>query len=643
MGMRFGMNLDHALYYNTSLPFLNVMKSGTGWYTYNNTTLTDEETSLTLDSDYWPTSVSFGTTNRVGMGLCAATGVSPYYPGGKYVVVYSGCTLAYTGDAVKNSGESSAGRDILDVTATNTGFRVYITAITGTPRISYIVHEDHEDLILAGEIFHPDFLEMMEPFRVIRNLDIDSIVLSPPVTWATRAIQAQPTWGGVEDRQTYASGVKIPVGVPIEVLVALCNKLRADLWYCTNVNHDDEFELNAATLIRATLDRRLRVYRESWNEQWNSGAGGASGAEQTARTLGAPFFPTGSGYQRGFNYHILRTVLGGNIWRGVFGAKGTRDGDRYFTVLGTQAANPTLTQNQLSYKCDGSFSGNNIPADQEYFIGKAALYIDAVASAPYFFSESELPEVWGKDVTSGTNNAFTELLDGGLIPVTTGAPTTSGTSTAYTVTTGLSLSDPPSDGQFIAVQLHTGNGSNPTLAADGGTAYPLRTRAGVNVANGAYGASALVFQFDADDESWIRSLHTGYAGGLLQRMLDRAAATKAIADGHDLGIKHFLYECGPHLVDFSNDQSAMQTLYQAINGDDRMYGALEEYFLGLEAAGVEVCCYFKVCGRQGSAGYWGAVDSVLTTRNLANTPKYEAAKDYAIASRTVAVSFGSAP
>lgn len=54
-----------------------------------------------------------------------------------------------------------------------------------------------------------------------------------------------------------------------------------------------------------------------------------------------------------------------------------------------------------------------------------------------------------------------------------GALTTGGSSTAYTLTTNQGLTATPTTGQLIAFTMHTTNGVAATLAADGGTAFAL--------------------------------------------------------------------------------------------------------------------------------------------------------------------------
>lgn len=81
---------------------------------------------------------------------------------------------------------------------------------------------------------------------------------------------------------------------------------------------------------------------------------------------------------------------------------------------------------------------------------------------------------------------------------------TSGTSTAYTLTTNQGLPSTPNDGQLIVFSPHVTNGAAATLAADGGTAFPFQSSPG-----NALGASAFTamipyqFKFRAASSAWI--------------------------------------------------------------------------------------------------------------------------------------------
>jgi hypothetical protein len=91
-----GINLSGISYYSPEQPFLNIFKTASLWITgsYKNGQWdTGEQSKLALDVNGWPTSVTVGsggqavTYDNVGVLLQRSFG-APYYPGGRYVVLY---------------------------------------------------------------------------------------------------------------------------------------------------------------------------------------------------------------------------------------------------------------------------------------------------------------------------------------------------------------------------------------------------------------------------------------------------------------------------------------------------------------------------------------------------------------------------
>lgn len=636
--MIIGMNPDNSTYYTTGIPFINIYKLCEGYTTHNGTANTGQETQLELDDDGFPLSVTFGTTNRLSMAVHVNTLVAPYYESGRYVCVYEGeHTFTWAGDAVRNAGLSTAGREVFDVaTPSNTGIRFFITS-TGTPpnhgKIQYICHEDHEAALLAGQIWHPTFLERMAPFRAVRFMGMDRIIDGRTFTWDTRVKLADPFWCASYNF-VYANSRRFISGVPIEAQIDLCNTLRATLNFNTHVCYTDEMELNAATLIKNTLDPRLKVTRESWNEQWNSFA-----SSTAAQTLGAEFWPSSSGFAKGFYYHLYRTVAGGNIWRGVFGPKGTTSGDRFTSLLGVQAAFTGRVEDALKYACDGSDPGSDA-ATEMLWDGQVSEHVDGITGAPYYFQSSGLPEPWTNEPDGGLDKAFQEATVGGLVPSTTGAPTTGGTSTAYTLTSGLSLSNPPPDQQMITLAIHTTQGANPTLAVDGGTAYPMRSSRGVAI-TGLFPTS-YVFCFDGSTNEWIRVPFSAWPGGEVQRAIDIIDQLQGVIDTcTNTDIEIHLYEAGGHL-DPPDSSTNLRDYYTAINRDPRMYDLTIQYLQGMKDTGlVKVFNYFTLTYPFGAFGNWGAAEHILHEVDPDNTPKLAALTDFAIAQRTMTVNWNS--
>lgn len=88
---------------------------------------------------------------------------------------------------------------------------------------------------------------------------------------------------------------------------------------------------------------------------------------------------------------------------------------------------------------------------------------------------------------------------------TSGLLTTTGTATAYLVTTYQGLQTPtPTDGQHIAITVNATNGASPTLAADGGTAFPIQSSPGVAVASGTLVlGSPYTLRFSVANSAWL--------------------------------------------------------------------------------------------------------------------------------------------
>lgn len=98
---------------------------------------------------------------------------------------------------------------------------------------------------------------------------------------------------------------------------------------------------------------------------------------------------------------------------------------------------------------------------------------------------------------------------------------TTGTSTAYLVTTNQGLASTPNDGQQLAVTVNSTNGVSPTLAADGGTAYPIQSAPAVAVPSGTLiSGSPYTLKFSVANSAWMLRNFYGTAlsvplGGLL--------------------------------------------------------------------------------------------------------------------------------
>lgn len=83
-----------------------------------------------------------------------------------------------------------------------------------------------------------------------------------------------------------------------------------------------------------------------------------------------------------------------------------------------------------------------------------------------------------------------------------GALTTGGTATAYTLTSNEGLNSVPTTGQLIAATMHATNGVSPTLTIDGGTTYPIQSSTGTAVAAGTL-VSGSPYTFTFNGSAWL--------------------------------------------------------------------------------------------------------------------------------------------
>jgi hypothetical protein len=378
-----GINLTYMNYYSPEQPFLNVFKtsgvsrsSPSGWSTHSVMDFnTGEAAYLQLDANGYPTTLKASSADPHSPQLFTSVGVllerelpksnggtGAPYRSGRYVVLYDGQgTLAYAFDAVLVS--SSPGRDVINVkTPSQEGIDLRITATDPNHTGNYIrnirvVKAEEESLLVAGNVFEPSFLNLLQNFRVVRAvqwLEIDDAggLLT---NWADRPAPSDAGWGGVN-------------GVPIEILLQLCNTVGADCWL--NVPHmaNDDYITQMAVLAHANLAATQKIYVEFSNEVWNGGYAQAAYAAAQGKALWPNAGASPGAYNR--SWFGMRTAQMCDIWKSVWGA----DASRLVCVLGAQAGNTgTATQ---ALDCPLWTGNGNAPCSNHN--------INAVAVAPYF-------------------------------------------------------------------------------------------------------------------------------------------------------------------------------------------------------------------------------------------------------------------
>ncbi|MBJ7899634.1 MAG: cellulose-binding protein [Cyanobacteria bacterium RI_101] len=385
-----GTNLSSFRPYNPALPLVDAFKSARVWTTHTADIWNTKE-PLNLDANGWVTSIpeTGATYDRVTAEMYRS--LEGRYPGGQYVVLYEGQgTIEYGGDAVKNVGASTPGRDVLTVAPSDQG--IFLT-ITDTNPQNYLrnirVVPLGAEPTYQAQPFNPDSLEKLAPFSTLRFMD-----------WMETNNSAQQTWA---DRPTLTTASWMHKGAPVEIMVQLANTTQSHPWFTMPHQADDDYVRNFAAYVRDNLDPNLTVYVEYSNEVWNGMFGQYRWVRDQARAEWA-----GSGlndFALVTDWYSRRTTQIAQIWDDVFGA----EKERVIGVMAGQAANIKVLNRALSY----AWTDNPL-SHQDYGI-------DAIAIAPYMGNylgnkkNEAIIKSWKSLPDKGLTKLFDELTQGGQV------------------------------------------------------------------------------------------------------------------------------------------------------------------------------------------------------------------------------------
>lgn len=208
---------------------------------------------------------------------------------------------------------------------------------------------DDPSLMNNGKVvFHPTTLASMQKYRVIRFMDWMGTNHTDVASWNHRATLDYVT-------ATTAKGVQY------EYAIALANVLGADAWFNMPHKSNDTYNSKFASLVKETLNPKLKAYVEYSNEVWNWIFPQATYALQK----GVEQKLDSDQYKAATAFYSKRSVEIFRIWSGVFG---TEAPSRLVRVLAGQAANSSNGIQIMDY--------NNAKAET-----------DAYAIAPYFGGE----------------------------------------------------------------------------------------------------------------------------------------------------------------------------------------------------------------------------------------------------------------
>lgn len=261
----FGVNLGRVCDWSLEIPFADAFKTSRPWIEQGPGPFTfDNRGSPLLRPDQTVQSVMY-------------RGLGGRYPAGTYVATFEGTGAIdiQSGD-VEQGTEKSSGRLSFRVRPGNEGIPLLVGESSPRDPIRnirvWMPGTEH-----SRQAFHPDFLQRVEPFGIVRFKNWQRTDGSPIVTWSQRSSVEDARWSG-------------DAGVPIETMCELANTVRAIPWFCIPHGADDDFVRNFAKLVKDRVDARLPIYVEYSHEMWNLGLPQAQYAAERGKKLqlGAP-------------------------------------------------------------------------------------------------------------------------------------------------------------------------------------------------------------------------------------------------------------------------------------------------------------------------------------------------------------------
>lgn len=329
-----GTNLEALSDWSTSRPFADPFKVSRPWISGSEGQWSDGR-ALSLDRDGWVTSLLPGQIARTLLFWDMAG----HFPAGEYRVSYRGSgRLSYFGGAQLQS--SQPGLDVVLVDPRQGGIGINLTATDARDPLRSIEIAQPAAVAIDG-YFIREFIESLQPYRVLRFMDWQATNGSVLQHWGQRPLLSDARW---TDR-----------GAPLETMVALANTCGADPWFCMPHGADDTFVEKFSRLVASKLDPRRKVYVEYSNEVWNSQFQQSAYAESQGLKLRL----SSNRYEAQLSFYALRAAQVMAIWERALPP------ERLVRVLGSQAANPWVT-------------------DTEIQAAGARQHFDAIAIAPYF-------------------------------------------------------------------------------------------------------------------------------------------------------------------------------------------------------------------------------------------------------------------
>jgi len=318
-----GINLAGLHDWNTELPFVDVFRLSRVWVSQQDGKPWGKGPPVQVDNRGWITRLAPGTWAE----SCILNIREGRYPHGLYTLLYQGkgkIEIAnIKGPVVRTPGK-------IEFSLTGKEGIVWIR-IKATDPEDYI---RNIRVLMPGygkppttDILRPGFLSRWQGMRAIRFIEFMAVNNATRQHWQDRVTVDDATW--------------TIQGAPIEIAIAICNRIGASPWFCIPHLADDDYVRRFARLVKEQLDPELNIYLEYSNETWNPMFRQTRYCREQGMKMGLARDET----RAGLRFAALRSVQIFHIWEQVLGSH-----KQLIRVMAGQAANPKVSEEKLQYQ-----------------------------------------------------------------------------------------------------------------------------------------------------------------------------------------------------------------------------------------------------------------------------------------------------
>ncbi len=414
---RLGSNVGSLDKMTSSIPFTDIFKSSTGWYTScefdwqqnrgvdpgctrQNAFNTREQKLLDLDANGWVRSLPLPNQAPIFTSVTSSWNLPDSFPTGRYVVLYDGQgVLKLTGDLKVVSNHQ--GRMVFDLNSPKRNLRLNISRVNPANYLRNLkIVPIENEANYQTQIFNKHYIARMQPLHALRFMP-----------WSNPRGNDVEEWNGrVPVDYAHYTG---PRGVPAERMIDLANATNTAPWISVPYKASDDYMRQYARMVKHRLRRNQKVYLEYSNEMWNVIFPGTTYAARKADKLWHFPYKEKNPYQRrvsmAANWYAKRTVEMCQIWKKEFG----NEAGRVVCILSSQSSAPWAGKETLDCPLWKEANG-------------CGRYVDAYAIGPYFGDyiarkeHRETVKRWLRDPDGGMNRLFTEIEQGGQLDKDTG-------------------------------------------------------------------------------------------------------------------------------------------------------------------------------------------------------------------------------